>query len=430
MEKLVELFYQCSGISTDTRKIEKDCLFICLSGENFNGNTFASKALELGAKYVISDDKTYCTTDSIFYVENSLIFLQKLANFHRLKFNIPFIGITGSNGKTSTKELINTVLSKKYKVLATEGNLNNHIGVPLTLLKLKEEHEIAIIEMGANKFKDIEELCEIAKPTHGIITNIGKAHLEGFKNFDGVLRTKKELYDSISLNQGTIFYNEDDAILKNILPENINTLSYGTTSDSEIQGELCSLTPFVKMKWKIKDYQSEEIETSMIGKYNFYNFLAAISFGVYFKVENVAISQAISEYQPTNNRSQVKKTDKNTLILDAYNANPTSMRSAIESFALIENPNKIAILGDMFELGTESISEHKNIVELIQKLKIKSSFIGERFYENQNLENELITFYKTKDDFKSFKTNQSVENQLILLKGSRGIGLENLVELF
>ncbi len=430
MEKLFDLFYQCASICTDTRKIEKECLFICLSGDNFNGNTFAYKALDLGAKFVISDDITFCTNDQIFYVENSLDFLQKLAHFHRQKFNFPFIGITGSNGKTSTKELINSVLSKKYKVLATQGNLNNHIGVPLTILKVNSSHEIAIIEMGANKFKDIEELCLIAKPTHGIITNIGKAHLEGFIDFEGVLKTKKELFDSILRSKGIIFYNSDDEVLTRILPLGIKMISYGTNKNADIQGELGSLSPYVNMKWSSSDFQSKEIETSMIGKYNFYNFLAAISFGKFFHVDNEQISQAIKEYEPTNNRSQIQKTTNNTVILDAYNANPTSMKSAIESFALIENQNKIMVLGDMFELGLESKVEHEQIVKMVLDLKLKCYFIGSNFFQNEILKNNLIIFFKTKEDFRSKFSNQSFNNQLILLKGSRGIGLENLVELF
>ncbi|MEN9998911.1 MAG: hypothetical protein RI922_1901, partial [Bacteroidota bacterium] len=284
MKELFDLFYQTTGVCTDTRKIEKDCLFICLKGANFNGNIFAEQALKEGAKYVVVDEIEYQTNASIFFVEDSLLFLQKLANFHRLKFSIPVIGITGSNGKTSTKELINSVLSSQFNVLATIGNLNNHIGVPLTLLRLNNSHQIAIIEMGANKFKDIEELCDIAEPTHGIITNIGKAHLEGFLNFEGVLKTKKELYDSVSKNKGILVYNNDDDVLKFNLPKGIDTISYGTSNDSLIKGELVNLSPFVELKWSTTNYQSDLISTQMIGKYNFYNYLAAISFGICFNV--------------------------------------------------------------------------------------------------------------------------------------------------
>jgi UDP-N-acetylmuramoyl-tripeptide--D-alanyl-D-alanine ligase len=428
MEKLFDLFYQSTGVSTDTRNIKQNSLFICLSGEKFNGNTFAKQALELGAKFVIADDQSICDEKTIFYVNNCLVFLQKLANYHRNKFNIPVIGITGSNGKTSTKELINCVLSKKYKTLATIGNLNNHIGVPLTLLRLTGEDEIAIIEMGANKFKDIEELCQIAEPNFGIITNIGKAHLEGFLNFEGVLKTKKELYDAVSIKNGTLFYNSDDEILCNNLPKNTNSISFGTKKEATISGQLVALNPFIKLKWKSTDFQSGEIQTSMIGKYNFYNFLAAISIGHFFNVENEKICDAIQNYESTNNRSQIKKTATNTLILDAYNANPSSMSSAIESFNLIEHAQKIAILGDMFELGADSSSEHEKIIATIKKIHQPSFFIGERFYEFYQQEDALISFFKNKEDFKLYLENNAISDKLILLKGSRGIGLEELVE--
>lgn len=426
MEKEFELFYQCSGISTDTRKIEKNCLFVCLSGANFNGNTFAQEALKLGAKFVIADEQSVCDNKHIFFVSSSLEFLQKLANYHRKKFDIPVIGITGSNGKTSTKELLACVLNQKYKVLATEGNLNNHIGVPLTLLRLKREHEIAIIEMGANKFKDIEELCDIAEPNYGIITNIGKAHLEGFLSFEGVLKTKRELYEAVSKVMGTLVYNADDSILKEILPKNTTNISYGTI-DSHVQGTLVSLSPFVNMEWQCESYQSPLVKTAMIGKYNFYNFLAAITFGKLFNVEEEAINEAISSYNPSNNRSQVKQTQFNTLILDAYNANPTSMKSALESFALIDNPEKLVILGDMFELGKDSSSEHQHIVDLVHQLGIEAIFIGEHFFKKE-AQSGKCKFFKNKDLAKEFLTSNLLKNKLILLKGSRGIGLEALVE--
>ena len=424
--KLFNLFYETTGVCTDTRNIIKDCLFICLKGANFNGNTFAAKAIEAGAKYVIVDEEQFKTNDAIFYVPDSLIYLQKLATFHRSKFNIPIIGITGSNGKTSTKELINCVLSEKYNVLCTKGNFNNHIGVPLTLLNLKEEHEIAIIEMGANKFKDIEELCTIALPDYGIITNIGKAHLEGFINFEGVLKTKKELYVSISNNTGTIVYNEDDDILKANLPQGTKTLSYGSGDTSEIQGELIGLSPFVQLKWKKEGYISPTIQTNMIGKYNYYNFLAAISFGILFEVPEEKINNAISSYSPENNRSQVKKTENNTLILDCYNANPSSMRSAIESFAMIMDEDKILIIGDMLELGTDSAQEHFQIAELVKQLGLKGFSVGPLFKSIKT--DAFIQQFEHKTDALHYLKQNPITNKLILLKGSRGIGLETLEE--
>ncbi len=424
--KLFNLYYETTGVCTDTRNIIKDCLFICLKGANFNGNTFAAKAIEAGAKYVIVDEEQFKTNDAIFYVPDSLIYLQKLATFHRSKFNIPIIGITGSNGKTSTKELINCVLSEKYNVLCTKGNFNNHIGVPLTLLNLKEEHEIAIIEMGANKFKDIEELCNITLPNFGIITNIGKAHLEGFINFEGVLKTKKELYVSISNNTGTIVYNEDDDILAANLPQGIKTISYGSGDTSEIQGELIGLSPFVQLKWKKEGYISPTIQTNMIGKYNYYNFLAAISFGILFDVPEEKINNAIASYSPENNRSQVKKTENNTLILDCYNANPSSMRSAIESFAMIADEDKILIIGDMLELGTDSTQEHLLIAKLVKQLGLKGFSVGPLF--KSIITDAFIQQFEHKTDALLYLKQNPITNKLILLKGSRGIGLETLEE--
>jgi UDP-N-acetylmuramoyl-tripeptide--D-alanyl-D-alanine ligase len=422
-----ELFYETSGICTDTRNIQKDCLFICLKGANFNGNEFAEKAIEAGAKYVIADEKLFQNNDKIFLVENSLEYLQNLANFHRKKFNFPIIGITGSNGKTTSKELIATVLSKKFNVHFTHGNLNNHIGVPLTLLQLTHSHDIAVIEMGANKFHDIQELCAIAEPTHGIITNIGMAHLEGFKSFEGVLRTKLELYDSISNNDGCVFVNNDDPILTENLPKNVEIISYASENSAIITGELISLSPFVEMNWKKDDIVSNRIQTQMIGKYNFYNFLAAICIGNYFGVESSEISSAIAEYSPTNNRSQVQKTSKNTLILDAYNANPTSMKSALESFALVEHADKFVILGDMFELGNESSKEHQKIVDLIKKLNLPAICIGKNFSAILANQETKIQSFETKDEASIYIQDLNLANKLILLKGSRGIGLESIV---
>lgn len=424
MKEVIDLFYQTTGVCTDTRKIDKDCLFICLKGANFNGNTFAEQALKDGAKFVIVDEKEFQTNENIFLVDDALLYLQQLANYHRLKFNIPIIGITGSNGKTSSKELINAVLSSHYNVLATIGNLNNHIGVPLTLLRLTQDHEIAIIEMGANKFKDIEELCNIAEPTHGIITNIGKAHLEGFLNFEGVLKTKKELYVSIASKKGTIIFNNDDDILKSNLPDGIKTISYGTSSDSKINGELVNLSPFVELKWSTTNYQSELISTQMIGKYNFYNYLAAISFGICFNVPFEKINTAIANYTPENNRSQVKKTENNTLILDCYNANPTSMKSALESFALINQPNKYFIIGDMLELGEESIKEHQAISDLVKNLELNGSSVGPIF--NSLSQHSFEKRFETKSDAIDYFESLQFTDKLILLKGSRGIGLESL----
>lgn len=417
-----EIFYECKGISTDTRNITENSLFISIKGDNFNGNKFASEALEKGAKHVIVDDPEFYTPGGMTLVENSLIYLQKLANYHRKKFNIPVIGITGSNGKTTTKELIQAVLSKKYNTLATIGNLNNHLGVPFTLLRLTDKHEIAIIEMGANRFKDIEELCDIAEPTHGIITNIGKAHLEGFGSFEGVLKTKSELYTAVKQNEGTIFYNLDDEILSNAIPDNIETISYGKNEKADVSGELIRLTPFVEMSWSCDNYISPACETKLIGEYNFYNFLAAITIGNYFKVEKDDMNAAIQEYTPTNQRSQVNKTEYNTLILDCYNANPTSMSLAIKSLAQNQtNQEKLLIAGEMKELGGESIQEHQKIVELINELGINAIYVGDGFKGQNNW------FPNTASLIHEIESNRP-KDKLILLKGSRSVGLEKLGE--
>jgi UDP-N-acetylmuramoyl-tripeptide--D-alanyl-D-alanine ligase len=423
MDNLFQLFYQSSGVSTDTRNIKKDSLYIALKGENFDGNTFAEKAVELGAKYAIVDNKDFANESTIFYVKDSLIFLQKLSNYHRKKFNIPLIGITGSNGKTTSKELINVVLSKKYKVLCTAGNLNNHIGVPLTLLNLTKEHQIAIIEMGANKPNDIKELCLIAEPNYGIITNVGKAHLQGFLSFEGVIETKSELYSFLKNNQGIIVINGDDEILNNKANSfQLEKLTYGTLEENKIIGELIQLNPFVELKWKSADYSSPIIQTNLVGKYNFLNFLAAITFGTIFKVENEKINEAISNYVPTNNRSQVQKTTKNTLIIDCYNANPSSMHLALESFKEIQHPNKLAILGDMFELGLESDVEHKKIVDYCIENKIQLLTVGD-FFQKYN-----PSGYKNTQEAIDFINLRSIKNSLILLKGSRGIALEKIID--
>lgn len=426
MENLYSLFKKSTGVCTDTRKIEKDCFYISLKGANFNGNTFAEKALEAGALIAIVDEKEYQTNERIYLVDDCLKFLQDIAQYHRRQFNIPVIGITGSNGKTTSKELIASVLIEKYKVHYTQGNLNNHIGVPLTLLGLKPEHQIAIIEMGANKFKDIEELCAIAEPTVGIITNIGKAHLEGFINFEGVLKTKRELYESIQKVNGQLIYNADDKILVDELPPNTSNIAYGQNSlSAKISGEIVNQTPFIEFKWKSNNYSSPILKTNLVGEYNFYNFLAAVTFGIVFDVENEKINYALENYLPSNNRSQVNKTERNTIIVDCYNANPTSMSSAIKSFAQIDHPKKIAILGDMRELGNDEKAEHLKIIEQLENENIETLFVGSVF---QTLTKGESSF-KEVDELKTQLTNSPIEDSLILLKGSRGIQLEKLLDI-
>ena len=425
MERLFELFYECNGVSTDTRNIPLDSLFVALKGEHFNGNTFAATAIENGAKYAIVDERSFANNQTIFYVENALSYLLQLAHYHRSKFSIPVIGITGSNGKTSSKELIHAVLSKKYHSLCTIGNLNNHIGVPLTLLRLTEKHEIAIIEMGANKLGDIAELCAIADPTHGIITNIGKAHLEGFKDFKGVLATKTELYASIQQNSGILFASMDDEVLMDACKKYpLPLITYGSSPEALIVGELSHLDPFVHFSWHNHAYHSPVLHTQLVGKYNFNNFLAAVAFGNIFKVPVEQLNEAIEGYIPQNNRSQVTKTENNTLIIDCYNANPSSMKSALESFHEIQGVEKLAILGDMLELGSESLSEHQLILTYCQENKIPFITIGPIF-KQLNAEG-----FESQESFRVQASTMQIRQKMILLKGSRGIALEKLIDLF
>lgn len=422
MTQLYNLFKASAGVSTDTRNIYPNCLFFALKGESFDGNTFAIEALSKGAVYAVVDNaKVAQENERCILVDNVLKALQDLALHHRRQFDIPVIGITGSNGKTTTKELIGAVLAQAYTVHYTKGNLNNHIGVPLTLLQLTADHEIAVIEMGANHFGDIKELCAIAEPTHGIITNIGKAHLEGFLNFEGVLKTKKELYDAVEENGGVIFFNQDDAILKGILPQ-VRQISYGKTGEA-IKGDLIRLTPYVEFTYEHGPYQSPILRTQIVGEYNFYNFLASITIGHFFKVPFDLINQGIESYVPTNNRSQVEKTERNTLIIDCYNANPTSMRVALESFAKIDHPSKLAILGDMRELGDETTIEHQAIIELIEELQITPILVGQEF---KKVNTRFICYNNTVELTENWP---DIENKLVLLKGSRGIGLEKLIPL-
>ncbi|MNU49995.1 UDP-N-acetylmuramoyl-tripeptide--D-alanyl-D-alanine ligase [compost metagenome] len=424
METLYNLFQASTGVETDTRKIQKGSLFFCLKGANFDGNTFAEEAVKLGAIAVVIDNPSYQIEGKTILVEDVLKALQELARHHRNQFRIPVIGITGSNGKTTSKELISATLSTQFNVHFTQGNLNNHIGVPLTLLQLTKSHEIAVIEMGANKPGDIQELVEIALPTHGIITNIGRAHLEGFKSLEGVIKTKTELFDFLALNKGHIFANKEDEIIVNKLPSTTHNHFYNDTS--ELHGELLSLNPLVNMNWSEPGYTSPAIQTNLVGEYNFINFLAAIRIGRFFEISAENCNKAISTYQPTNNRSQVTKTDKNTLIVDCYNANPTSMRSALSSFAKIDNHAKIFILGDMREMGDDAPMVHEEVVQQTINLRLSGFFIGEEFLKFKGTHPNAI-FLKSTDPLIEHFTNNPPADLLILLKGSRGISLEKVI---
>jgi len=425
-ETLYDLFLAASGVETDTRKITAGCLFFCLKGTNFNGNAFAKEALEKGASKAIIDDPDFAVEGKTILVTDVLQTLQQLARHHRRQFAIPLIGITGSNGKTTSKELIGAVLETQFNVLYTAGNLNNHIGVPLTLLKLGKQHEIAVIEMGANKPGDIKELAEIAEPTHGIITNIGRAHLEGFGNLDGVIATKKELYDFIATSGGELFINSGDPVLTTILPPHPVNHTYGESG--ELTGELVKLGPFVEMTWSHKDYKSPLLKTQLVGQYNFINFLAAIRIGIHFGISPENCNNAIEQYTPTNNRSQVTKTKTNTLIVDCYNANPTSMRSAIDSFALIDHYPKVFILGDMREMGQDAEMVHEEIVQLTIDHRLTGFFVGEEFLKWKHMHPQALFLKSTEPLISHFEQNPP-EDLMILLKGSRGVQLEKLLPL-
>jgi len=425
INEIHSIYLETTGPCTDTRNVLENSMFFALKGGNFNGNEFALKAIEDGCKYAIIDEEQFAIDNRFILVDNVLESLQHLANYHRKQFDIPVIGITGSNGKTTTKELIGAVLETTYKTLYTKGNLNNHIGVPLTLLGLNKSHEIAIIEMGANKPGDIKELVEIAEPNYGIITNIGTAHIEGFGSLEGVISTKKELYDFILKVEGKIFINHEDELLNKIVPKHVLHVTYGEQEQSYIYGQLTKLTPFVHLAWRTSRYVSPIIETKLVGKYNFTNFLAAIAIGYYLEVDKNDINRALSEYTPSNNRSQVTKTDNNTIIVDCYNANPSSMRSALESFIEIENGARIAILGDMLELGNVSKEEHQKMVDYLQENSLNAYLVGPEFEKTVT---DLLKFPDT-EKLISYLKKHPIADSLILLKGSRGIRLEKVLEL-
>lgn len=422
MEKFHELFLASSGVCTDTRTIFTDCFFVCLKGNRFDANTFTEKALALGAKYVISSDAHRCNDRDIYFVPDTLLFLQTLARFHRKKFNIPILGITGSNGKTTTKELVNAVLEQKYHVLATKGNLNNHIGVPLTLLQLTPSHEIAIIEMGANQPGDIEQLCDIALPTHGIVTNIGRAHLEGFGTMDVLIHTKLALFRSIFRDHGVMFCNADDSLLLEKM-EQMTLNTYGMKEEAQVKGRLLDSQPFVTFEYNTKGITVGPIPTQLVGTYNLNNFLAAIAVATYFEVPAEKIKAAISQYTPSNNRSQVQKTERNTLILDCYNANPTSVHAALASFCLPNTENKLVILGDMLELGEVSHEEHQGVVSFCQSHTLEAIFVGPEFQKVC----ESFSNFSNVDELINTALLSEIEGKTILIKGSRGIALEKII---
>ncbi len=432
IEELYRLFINCNQkITTDTRKLEQGAIFFALKGDNFDANTFAQQAVDAGCAYSIVDSETVSNETTILLVNDVLETLQQLAKHHRQQLKFPVIGITGSNGKTTNKELIHAVLSKKYNTYATKGNLNNHIGVPLTLLALTNEHEMAIVEMGANHQGEIAMLSDLSDPDYGMITNIGKAHLEGFGGLEGVKKGKSELYKHIKQKKGKIFINGNDSVLTE-LSNDLDKIYYGENSNFDVHGTLFLNSEFVEFKWNIKSESLDNqplVKTHMFGQYNFINLLCAACIGNYFGVKETDINDALASYMPEMNRSQVKKTESNTLILDAYNANPSSMSLAIDNFNKQVFENKIVILGDMLELGEYSEQEHEKIIKQIENCTFKTVvFVGVQFFKLKDRFNHYY-FYENIEDFKKDDTTNRITGSNILIKGSRGIQLEKIVNI-
>ncbi len=420
--KIYPIFQESTGVSTDTRTVTTGNLFFALSGSNFNGNKFAQQAIDKGAICSVIDDVTYQNENTIL-VKDVLQTLQQLAKHHRQQLNLPILALTGSNGKTTTKELINTVLSQKYITTATVGNLNNHIGVPLTLLSMTENTEIGIVEMGANHPKEIQFLCNITCPNFGYITNFGKAHLEGFGSLEGVVKAKSELYDYLRNHEQIAFVNADDAKQMQQV-KGVKTHTFAANTDAEVSIKLLNASSTVTVA-----YKQLVIKSNLIGAYNFTNIAAAIAVGQYFKVPDDAIKMAIEGYVPTNNRSQIIEKNKKKIILDAYNANPTSMLAALQNFKNLPVENKVVFLGDMFELGADSKQEHQVVVAYLSTLKnTKIYLLGENFMEAKI--KEAMHVYTGFKDFKQhFISSDIPKKATILIKGSRGMALERILEL-
>ncbi len=429
--KIYKAFLNCNKVSIDTRTIQKNDMFWALKGEAFNGNNYIDKAFEKGALYVVTDNKKYIEQNNCIYVKDSLEALQKFANFYIKKLNILILAITGTNGKTTTKELISKVLMKKYNVGYTKGNFNNHIGVPLTLLSFTSKTEIGVVEMGANHPGEIKLLCETAQPKFGIITNIGKAHLEGFGSLQGVIKAKSELYNFLNNNEGKIFINYDNEILKQLINKQ-EIIKYGTGNDIFCKGSIINQDFFVNCKVQFNQGEAVEINSKLLGSYNFENILATACVGKYFKVADKDIKTAIEDYVPQNNRSQLINSKKgNKIILDAYNANPASMGLALGNFKNISSKEKVLIIGDMLELGKESLKEHTKIIETVREAGFKNiHLIGECFKEaseNIKLKTNMF-FYENVNDLISSLEYEKINNSTLLIKGSRGIKLEKLIE--
>ena len=425
LDKLYRKYLTCTTVSTDTRKIEPGCLFFALKGPNFNGNGFAREALEKGARYVVVDEAAYALNDDEYLlVDDSLRALQALANHHRHQLKMPVIGITGSNGKTTTKELIAAVLGQKYRTYATRGNLNNHIGVPLTVLSLKNDVEMAVIEMGANKIGDIKELVEICEPTHGVITNIGRAHLEGFGGLDGVKRGKGELYDFLLDREAVAFVNSQNETLRSMAERFGDPVTYPKEGDF-YHCELLEASPLVVYR----DENGEKITTHLAGAHNFENIAAALCIGKYFGVPAAKANEAVANYVSANNRSQVVTKGTNTIYLDAYNANPTSMQASLEHFMTVQAPKKAVVLGDMYELGDDSAAEHRRIGEVVARGKFDYVLLCGKHMQQAVAANPKAYYFIDKFSLNNWLMDHSFEHTHILIKGSRGMSMETIVNL-
>lgn len=421
--ELYKCFMECGKVTTDSRNCPEGSMFIALKGETFNGNAFAAQALKQGCRYAVIDESEYAGEGTIL-VDNCLQALQQLANYHRRQLKTPVIGITGTNGKTTTKELISTVLSRKFNTLYTEGNFNNHIGVPLTLLRLTKEHEMAVVEMGANHPGEIKTLVHIAEPDYGIITNVGKAHLQGFGSFEGVIRTKGELYDFLRAKGGATIFIQNENPYLNGIAEGLTCVRYGQTAGLYVSGELISCSLFLSFRWTAEEV-SHEVNTHLIGSYNLNNMLAAAAIGRYFGVSDDDISSALASYLPHNNRSQLKETADNKLIVDAYNANPTSMMAALKNFRQVEAPHKMVILGDMKELGEASREEHQKVVDYLKECGFdRVVLVGPEFAAATH---SYQTFQHVDEVLADIRIHKP-QGYYILIKGSNSMKLSQLPE--
>ena len=423
IEKLYQKYLESRKVSTDTRQIAPDSVFFALKGDKFNANEFADEALKKGASYAVIDEEKYKKNDRFILVDDVLETLQHLARHHRNQLSIPVIALTGSNGKTTSKELLHAVLSKKFKTHATRGNLNNHIGVPLTLLAIDSSVEIAVVEMGANHLGEIALLCVIANPTHGFITNIGKAHIGTFGGYDNIVKGKTELFEHLISNEGQVFINSQNPVLANKVKRFKDPIFYPATGDY-YQAELVSADPMVK----VKADNGEVIQTQLIGGYNFENIAAALCIGKYFGVDPVQANKAIADYVPGNMRSQVVEKDSNLIILDAYNANPSSMQAAIENLASMKAPKKVLILGDMFELEGEADKEHQAIGKLIKEKDFKDVYLCGSLFKAALREIPRAKYFPKKEELILELKQYPVREATILIKASRGIGLETIVD--